>query len=167
MRNIISCFCLAISLLLFCQSYAQQKSSAGIHGDKQKFGVYYASLVSFKEYFANDLPSKAARGFNDQIYLSSYDWKQWTEEDLRKLATSENSVVFFASLSDFKNTAAQKDVNGQYTGNAICAQNVLTELKPNACKSWKAFFNMIIRVEKETERVRIPLMKREHIRIPG
>lgn len=134
-------------------------------GDKD-FGVWADRITIFKDYFSRILPKGKANGLDDDIGLSSYDWKQWTEEDLRKLATSYNGVDMFSGLMYMKNSAIEKDADGNYTKEAIQSQNALTELKPDHCKNWKSFYNMITRVEDANKDVIIPLMKRKHIEIP-
>lgn len=190
MKTYIHCLCMVSGFLLFFQTNAQaqnlnqtvthgsgttatmpvsnsHKEGRMPQGDKEKFGDFYGLVTVFKDYFSRALPKAASSGLDDGIGLSSYDWKQWTEEDLRKLATTYNGIDMFSGLSIFKNNAILKDATGGYTKDAIHAQNALTELKPDACKNWKSFFNMIIRVEEATKSERIPLMKRKKIQIPG
>jgi|GEM_PF-7026660 len=141
------------------------KEGAMPQGDKD-FGIYAGRVTIFKDYFSRALPKAAASGLDDGIGLSSYDWKQWTEQDLARLATSYNGVDMFSSLMYMKNSAAIKDANGNYTPEAIYSQNALTELKPDRCKNWKSFYNMIVRVEDTYKDTIIPLMKRKNIDIP-
>lgn len=134
--------------------------------DKEKYGIYAGRVVIFKQYFSDALPKAQATGLDDGIHLSSNDWKKWTEEDLAKLATTFNGVDMFSDLMYFKNGAAEKDPDGNPTKDAICAQNALTELKPDCCKNWKAFAKMIIHTEDATMKELINLMKKKNIAIP-
>ncbi len=189
MKKLICRFLLAGGLLLFLQenTQAQNLNQTVTHGSDEAakvpvsnnshkegtmpqndkdFGIYAGRVAIFKDYFSRSLPRAVAGGLNDEIGLSSFDWKQWTEQDLRKLATTYNGVDMFSGLMYMKNSAGAKDKNGNYTEEAIQAQNALNELKPDHCKSWQCFANMIVRTEKATKNQLIPLMKRKNIEIP-
>lgn len=134
--------------------------------DKAKYGIYAARVIIFKQYFSESLPHAQATGLDDGIHLSSNDWKKWSEEDLARLATTYNGVDMFSGLMYMKNGATEKDQDGNPTKDAICAQNALTELKPDCCKNWKSFYNMIIRVEQGNKNEILHLMKKKNIAIP-
>jgi hypothetical protein len=125
------------------------------------FGIYAARVTLFKQFLEKELPDTDKRGLIHGVPLSTYNYHKWTEQDVRVIATSFNSYEQFQSLLYMKNSAGAKDENGQYTEEALCAQNALTELKPDSCKSWKSFFNMIVRVEKDTESERAALKIRK------
>ncbi len=131
------------------------------------FGIYAGRVTIFKQYFSKSLPRAAAKGFDDGIHLSSYNWKEWSEYDLQRLATSYNGVDMFVGLMYMKNSAATKDEYGNYTKEAIHSQNALNELKPNSCKTWQCFANMIIRTEDATMPKLLQLMRLKKLEIPS
>lgn len=88
---------------------------------------------------------------NEGVKLSSNNPKLLTQDDIRKIALNKDSVLVFEGLIIIKNVAADKDKAGNPTLAAICAQNELEEIKPDSCKSWKGFFNMIEIVQRETD----------------
>ena len=126
------------------------------------FGDYKGLVSIFKYYITEKLPELDKKGLNHGIYLPhGYDYKQWTQEDLTNLAVTYNGIEMFESLIVMKNGAVDKDADGNYTPKALCAQNALTELKPNGCKSWKGFFNMIETVQRETDEKRAAIKQRK------
>lgn len=171
MKIRISGICLAATLLILSEpDIAAQRilapQASEQRGGSQDFGIWAPRVAIFKDYFNRLLPKASGKGFVDGIHLSTYDYRRWTEEDLKNLATSSNGIDLFSGLMYMKNSAGIKDAGGNYTAKAVQAQNALTELKPDDCKTWKSFFNWIVRVEEANKRTIISLMKQKHLDIP-
>lgn len=120
------------------------------------FGDYAGLVTIFKHFITEELPSVERKGMAHGIPLSTYDYKKWTKKDLTILAGSYNGLEQFDILIGLKNAAVGISENDKpLTPRQMqCAQNALTELMPNSCKSWKKFYDMIADVQDETEEKR-------------
>lgn len=127
------------------------------------FGDYAGMVTIFKHYITVRLPELDRSGLSHGMPFSTYDYKQWTKNDLRILATAYNGVEMFEGLVGLRNAAIGESASGKPLTEyqMQCAQNALTELKPNSCKSWKSFFNLISDVADATEAKRAELKERK------
>ncbi|MBN8669494.1 MAG: hypothetical protein J0L80_02335 [Chitinophagales bacterium] len=124
-------------------------------------GYWTGRVIIFDDFFKAVLPRHDRDKMNHGVGVSSYDYKQWTENDIRVIATAFNSLEMFESLVLLKD-AAGSEPNGKLTEKDIAdAQKALDFLKPNQCKSWKSFYNMIVDVEEATEADRAVLKQRK------
>lgn len=84
----------------------------------------------------------------------NYNIRQWTQQDVTDFAKCDKTFDFFENLAGVAGGAIEKDKNGNYTKHALESQEALTYLKPDGCKSWKSFFNMISTAGAETKEIR-------------
>ena len=120
-------------------------------------GRFKASVLIFKDYVERARPRAYAAGLEDYVNIK-FHVKEFTKEDITHLAISPNGIDHFYTLGGIAAAAVTTDENGKTvpgtTPDAIQAQNALTYLKPDCCKSWKTFCNMITEVYKETKNER-------------
>lgn len=83
-----------------------------------------------------------------------YNMAQWTQRDMSEFAKSPETFDTYEILLGIANTAIEKDKDGQYTKDALNAQAALQATKPDGCKSWKGYFNMIAEAAESTQIIR-------------
>lgn len=132
-----------------------------------EFGTWSGLVTIFHKYITERLPQLDKDGLNHGIGVNSYDYKQWTKEDLRVLATAYNGVEMFDILATIKNAAAQVPSAELSAQDIQDAQNALEYLKPNSCKDWKAFGKMVDGVDRQTRTQRDALYKKKEERKSG
>ncbi len=83
-----------------------------------------------------------------------YNMADWTQRDVTEFAKSPETFDTYEILLGIANTAIEKDKDGQYTKDALNAQAALQATKPDGCKSWKGYFNMIAEAAESTQTIR-------------
>lgn len=120
-------------------------------------GLYERDIKLYRQFFAEINPKLLS--INEGVKLSSNDPKKLTQQDFRALALNRDGIVLFEGLISDKNIAAQKNASGNYTDEALCAQDALGKLAPDICtkntgdglEPWQRFFNLIEDVQRETD----------------
>lgn len=160
MKKSIVQLCLACSVMLTFQAYAQQANTnkgyaTGVAATRPQVWKTNMDQAKFIEDVVNTLrkihEGNRATGLPPDFH---YDIKQWTQQDVTAFANATKTYDFFETLLGLGNAAVTTDNAGKYTKDAIEAQEGLTYLKPNCCKSWKGFCNMIANASDETETLR-------------
>lgn len=152
-------------LLLACISVAGNMMGANAQKQIMRskgFGKWDELVRLYTQFLEVELPKADKKGLIHGVPLRTYNYREWTKDDLLKLATFYNSSFQFETLILLKNIAVSAP-NGKLSQNDITnAQAALQHLKPDACKSWKTFFNWIADVEEATVSKRAAIkMKRE------
>lgn len=126
---------------------ASKKANAQEHIMTNEYGRFEKNVNGFKDRIERQLDESKDLGIGIDV---KHRIKDWTKEDLVNLATSVNGAPMFYFLIEASSAAIVKTYDGKYTEDAICAQNALNALKPDCCKNWQAFNNMIYDVRGET-----------------
>lgn len=126
-----------------------------------EFGYWSGYVTVFHQYITERLPQLDRDGMIHGMPFSTYNYKQWTKDDLRILATAYNGVETFEILTLLKDAAGAKAPTDKLSAQDILdAQRALEALKPDNI-SWKKFGNWIIEVEQATETQRAAMHKKK------
>lgn len=111
--------------------------------------MYCAELVDYSvRIFRKHHEAHLITGLPDDFH---YDIRQWQQRDVTEFATCPETYDVFETLLGIANQAVEANGDGQYSLGAVEAQNALSYLKPDGCKSWKGFYNLIANAADKTQ----------------
>lgn len=115
-----------------------------------KYGEFEYDVMLFKRYvtIANPRFKRLENGKPCECWLTiKEDFKKFTKEDIRTLATNMYGTDFFEILLELKE-AAKEAVGGNPTARALAARKSLTDLAPLGM-DWSKFSNMVESISQE------------------